>query len=138
EFFMRNRVRPLVEAGDICQIESDDILRYAMKYRNERNAYIYIADQYPYMTAYEIGEFLHQKTKAMLGSVKLAHKLGHSVVYMGMKAVSRGKYEFSFTPICRDASQMQPEEIARHYFDLLEKDINECPHNWLWTHKRWK
>ena len=138
EFFKKNRVRPLLEAADICQIESDEILRYAMKYRNEQNVYIYIADQYPYMTAFDVGEFLHQQTKAMLGSVKLAHKLGHSVVYMGMKAVRRGKYEFSFTSICRDASKMQPEEIVRQYFDLLEKDINECPHNWLWAHKRWK
>ena len=33
---------------------------------------------------------------------------------------------------------MTPEEITRRYYDLLEKDIKETPHNWLWSHKRWK
>ena len=23
-------------------------------------------------------------------------------------------------------------------FDILEDEIRETPHNWLWTHKRWK
>ena len=138
EFFRRNRVNPLEKVGTECEIESSKILRTAIKYRNDKAVYIYIADQYPYMSAYEVGEFLSQPTLAMLGSAGVAHKLGHGVVYLKMKRVRRGKYEMTFIPICEDASKMTPEEITRKYFDILEEEIRETPHNWLWTHKRWK
>lgn len=138
EFFKLNRINPLEEVGTECEIESSKILRTAIKNRNDKALYIYIADQYPYMSAYEVGEFLSQPTLAMLGSAGVAHKLGHSVVYLKMKRVQRGKYEMTFIPICEDASKMTPEEITRKYFDILEEEIRETPHNWLWTHKRWK
>lgn len=138
EFFKLNRVNPLEQVGTSCEIESSKILRTAIKNRNDKALYIYIADQYPYMSAYEVGEFLSQPTLAMLGSAGVAHKLGHGVAYLKMKRVQRGKYEMTFIPICEDASKMTPEEITRKYFDILEEEIRETPHNWLWTHKRWK
>ncbi len=138
EFFLRNRVAPLEEVGTECEIESSRILRHAIKHRDEKNVYIYIADQYPYMAAHDIGTFLNQKTPAMLGAAGVAAKMGHSVVYMKMKRVERGRYEMEFIPICMNASELTPEQITRRYFDLLEEEINQTPANWLWSHKRWK
>ena len=138
DFFRRNRVNALETVGTECEIESSKILRTALKGRNEKAVYIYIADQYPYVSEFHVGEFLSQPTLAMLGSAGVAHKLGHAVVYLKMKRVQRGKYEMTFIPICEDASKMTPEEIMRKYFDILEEEIRETPHNWLWTHKRWK
>ena len=137
-FFKSNRVAPLEEVGMNCEIESSDILRFAIRHRNEKNVYIYIADQYPYMGAHDIGTVLNQPTLAMLGSAGVAHKLGHSVLYLKMKRIRRGHYEMTFIPICRNASEHTPEEIMRKYFDLLEMEIRETPYNWLWSHKRWK
>ena len=51
---------------------------------------------------------------------------------------ARGKYEISFIKLCDDASRFEPEEIVRMYYAELEKEINETPFNWLWSHKRWK
>lgn len=138
EFFKLNRVAALEKVGTSCEIESSDILRHAIKNRGNRSVYIYIADQYPYKSAYEIGTFMNQPTMAMLGSAGVAHKLGHSVLYMKMKRVGRGRYEMTFVPIVRDASEMAPEDIMRKYFDILEEEIRETPSNWLWSHKRWK
>lgn len=138
EFFKLNRIAPLETVGTECEIESSKILRHALKNRDKKAIYIYIADQYPYMSAYDVGTFLSQPTKAMLGSAGVAHKLSHGVVYLKMKRVERGRYEMTFIPICEDASQMTLEDITRKYYDLLEAEIRETPHNWLWTHKRWK
>lgn len=138
EFFKHNRVAPLEKVGTTCEIESSNILRYAIKHRNEKNVYIYIADQYPYKTLHDIGMFLNQKTTAMLGAAGVACKLGHSVIYLKMKRVERGRYEMTFVPICTNASEQTPEQITRRYFDILEKEICETPANWLWSHKRWK
>ena len=140
EVFKRNRVSALERVGTSCEIESRNILRHAVANRDKRLVYIYPTDQAPYWKAakHPIGDFMHQQTDTMSGSVGVACKLSHSVMYMKMKRVERGRYEMTFVPICRNASEMSPEEIMRKYYDLLEEEINETPANWLWTHKRWK
>jgi KDO2-lipid IV(A) lauroyltransferase len=74
----------------------------------------------------------------MTGAVGVAHKLNMSVLYMKMVRKERGSYEISFVKLCDDASQFSPEDIVRKYYVELEKEIQETPHNWLWSHKRWK
>ena len=140
EVFKMNRIAPLELVGTECEVESSNILRYAIKHKDEKRVYIYPTDQAPYTRTgkYQIGEFMSQPTNAMLGSVGVACKLSHSVMYMKMKRVERGRYEMTLIPICRNASEMKPEEIMRKYYDLLEEEIRETPDNWLWTHKRWK
>jgi KDO2-lipid IV(A) lauroyltransferase len=140
EVFKRNRVAPLERVGTSCEIESMNILRHAVSNRDKRLVYIYPTDQAPYWKAakHPIGEFMHQQTNVMLGSVGAACKMSHSVMYMKMRRVERGRYEMTLIPICRNASEMTPEQIMRKYYDLLEQEINETPYNWLWTHKRWK
>ena len=138
--FRLNRIAPLEKVGIECEVESKEILRYAIRHKDEKRMYIYPADQAPYRNAgkHPIGEFMHQQTNAMIGSMGVACKLAHAVVYMKMRRVERGRYEMSFIPICEDASLLKPEDILRRYYDLLEEEINETPANWLWSHKRWK
>lgn len=138
--FALNRVAPLVEVGTECQVESCHILRYSLRHKDEKRMYIYPTDQSPYRNSgpHLIGEFMSQPTMAMMGSVGVACRMSHSVMYMKMKRVRRGHYEMSLIPICQDASKVAPEVIMRKYYDLLEEEICETPANWLWTHKRWK
>ena len=139
-FFALNRVAPLPGAFPECEIESMNILRYSIKNRDKKKLYIYPADQAPYAKTgkHYIGTFLNQHTYAMTGSVGVACKLSHAVVYMKMKSVKRGLYEIEFIPICSDASEHSPEDLIRIYYQHLEEEIRETPYNWLWTHKRWK
>ena len=116
--FALNRIAPLEKVGTECEVESHNILRYSLKH--------------------PIGMFMNQQTNAMMGSVGVACKLSHSVMYLKMKRVERGRYEMTFIPICRDASLVTPEEIMRRYYDLLQEEIQETPANWLWSHNRWK
>ena len=138
--FALNRVNPLEEVGTKCEVESHNILRFSIKHKGERRMYIYPNDQAPYWGAgrHPIGLFMNQETTAMMGSAGVACKLSHSVMYAKMKHVERGRYEMTFIPICRDASEMTPEEIIRKYYDLLQEEIRETPYNWLWSHNRWK
>ena len=140
EVFKLNRVSALEKVGTSCEIESSNILRHAVSSRGQRLVYIYPTDQAPYWKAakHPIGKFMHQETNCMLGSVGAACKLSHSVMYLKMQRMERGKYEMTLIPLCRNASESTPEEIMRKYYDLLEQEINETPANWLWTHKRWK
>jgi KDO2-lipid IV(A) lauroyltransferase len=138
--FAENRVAPLPGKFPECEVESMNILRFALQHRNEKRVYIYPTDQSPYHSTgkHPMGIFMNQQTNAMLGSAVVASKLSHAVVYMKMKRVERGRYEMSLIPICANASEHKPEDIMRKYYDLLEQEINETPANWLWSHKRWK
>lgn len=136
EVFKRNRSYPI--RGFEGEIESGQILRYAIRHREQKCIYIFPTDQYPYAGAHDAGLFLNQPTKVMLGGAALAHKLGMSVLYLRMKHLSRGKYQMTLVPVCGNAAETSPEEIMAKYLELLQEDIREQPHNWLWSHKRWK
>ena len=138
--FAMNRTSALENDSPYSIIESKSILRFSIEHRHSKRIYGYPADQTPYrgMGRHDMGLFLNQHTYAMTGSVGVACKLSHSVVYMKMKRVERGRYEWEFVPICQDASRMSPDEIMKQYYSLLEQEIRETPCNWLWTHNRWK
>ena len=137
--FAQNRINALENESPDAIIESKNILRFSIQNRDKKRIYGYPSDQGPYkgMGRHDMGLFLNQKTFAMTGSLGVACKLSHAVLYMKMKHVKRGKYEWEFIPICKDASQHSPDELMRKYYDLLEMEIKETPHNWLWTHNRW-
>lgn len=120
--------------------ESGNILRYALGHRNEKKVYVFIGDQFPYSGAarHEVPDFMHQKTLSMNGGAMLASKLHMPVIFFGMERAGKGHYEISFTKICDDASQMDPDAVMAEYYRLLERDINRDPGNYLWSHNRWK
>ena len=48
------------------------------------------------------------------------------------------RYETHYE-LVTDAPTALPEgAILQRCIDLLEADIRETPHQWLWSHKRWK
>lgn len=136
----KNRCAPLLRDNYDLYMDSTSILRYALSHRNEKLVYLFPTDQCPYKnsTVDETVDFMNQKTKTMLGGISLAHKLGMSVFYLNMTPVSRGHYEWTFTRIAEDASSMSAHDIVQTYYNLLQKDLEETPWNYLWTHNRWK
>ena len=134
--FYENRRCPTPDTEG--QIEASGMLRFIAGHRREKYIYLVNNDQFPRESSCEVGTFLNQPTTGFVGAATLASRLKLSVLYMGMVNDRRGHYSIRFERICDDASLMTPEEITRRYYDLLEKDIKETPHNWLWSHKRWK
>ena len=97
----------------------------------------FIADQRPprrpepeWMT------FLNQDTPIITGGEAMGRKLNAHFVYGSMKCVRRGYYELTFHPI----NPVEGEEFgySKQFMRMLEQDIKEQPHLYLWTHKRWK
>lgn len=139
EFMADNRTCMLGRRYDGL-LESSKVLRYALLHRNERKVYCFYTDQYPYKSAsrHEVPDFMHQKTQSMAGGMILAHKMGMSAVYLSIDRVRKGHYAIGFREICRDASQMSPEEMTNTYYKFLQEDIEANPMNYLWSHERWK
>lgn len=120
--------------------ETNHMLRYALEHRGEKRVYVFPTDQYPYKGAqgHDIGIFMHQPTKAMVGGAALAAKLGMAVVYTRWTITKRGRYTIEFIPLAENAKGMDPVEIMKKYYVCLEEDLQRQPENYLWTHKRWK
>ena len=83
-------------------------------------------------------DFLHQETAWYFGLEKWARMYDLPVIYGHIKKLKRGRYETHYV-LVTDAPNALPEgAILQRCIDLLEADIRETPHQWLWSHKRWK
>lgn len=136
DVFYANRKAPV--KGYEGMVESAGLLRFFLSHKGQSYACLINNDQYPGKNGVEIGTFLGLETTAFEGSSAMAHKLGMAVAYMSMVNDRQGHYTIRFTKISEDASKDDPTEITKKYMSLLEADIRETPHNWLWSHKRWK
>ena len=142
DYFMGiNRTAPLADRRNYeGMVETFSALRFILRHRGRTMLYNFITDQFPYSASscVPVGNFLGQETLSMDGAVTLAHRLSLPLLYMGMRVKEDGNYLIRYSIIAEDASQHDPAQMLRKYYDLLEADIREQPWNYLWTHKRWK
>jgi KDO2-lipid IV(A) lauroyltransferase len=102
------------------------------------SVYFFLADQCPRIVNGENRcTFLHQETGMYRGIEKLARKTDSAVLYFHITHSKRGHYFIECIPVCESA-RLESEEIIPRYIRLLENNIKEIPHGWLWTHRRWK
>lgn len=82
--------------------------------------------------------FLNQETAWYFGLEKWARMYNLPVIYGHLRKVKRGVYVTEYE-LVTDAPLSLPEgAVLQRCIELLEKDIRETPHQWLWSHKRWK
>jgi Kdo2-lipid IVA lauroyltransferase/acyltransferase len=137
--FNRMRMREYAKVKNPgMPIESKRVIRHVLKDKLERGIYIFIADQSPLPGERIVTRFLNQPTLMLCGPEYVAVKLNLPVVYLSMSRQGRGKYVVKFTTITEEAGKTEHGFVTREYAKLLEKDIQANPHNWLWSHKRWK
>ncbi len=82
--------------------------------------------------------FLNQDTGVLFGVEKYAREFDYPVVYGRINKVKRGYYTFEFSKVTDDPSSCKYGEITETFTKMLEKDINQFPQFWLWSHRRWK
>jgi Kdo2-lipid IVA lauroyltransferase/acyltransferase len=82
--------------------------------------------------------FLHRDAAFFNGPEKLAVMFGYPVIYFNVHKTSRGYYRISASVITENPGEPAPGEISDRFVALLESNIREQPHTWLWTHRRWK
>ena len=109
------------------------------KRAGELNAVIFGADQSPGnpKSAYWMN-FLNQDTGVLFGTEKYAREFNMPVLYGRILKLKRGHYTFEVIPVCDDPASMPYGAITEAHTRLLEKDIENEPAYWLWSHRRWK
>jgi KDO2-lipid IV(A) lauroyltransferase len=97
-----------------------------------------IADQTPPPESAYWTKFLNQDTGIYNGTEKLAKKFNYPVLFMNIKKKRRGYYQLSVTRITDDPKSLPEGEVSELHTRHLEKNIQDQPYTWLWTHRRWK
>lgn len=106
--------------------------------RHLLTATAFIADQTPSPERAYWMEFLHQDTPVFLGTEALAKKLGYPVMYISITRPRRGYYRMVVERLVTDPKNTREGEITEVHTRRLERDIQDHPDLWLWTHRRWK
>lgn len=126
--------------GGAC-VEKQRILRELVRYRAEKKPVTVglLSDQKPRPEVTRTWTtFLHQETGFLDGAEVLGKKFGYPVFYLYITREERGRYRVQMQTIAADPKNTAEGEITEIYARLLEQNIQEQPHLWLWTHNRWK
>lgn len=131
------KIRTHFDANNIAMA---DILPTLIKWKKEGVPSVtgYIADQAPGFNIHLFVNFLHQETGVYTGPERISKFLGARAVYGHITRPKRGYYVLRFEKITDNAKNEPIFETSRKYFSLLEKNIDEAPQYWLWSHRRWK
>lgn len=114
------------------------IVRYLAKNRDNVVGGCFIADQNPPKQNALWANFLRKETAFFSGFQKLSRKFGQPVYFLEVFKVSRGKYRCTLEELIGNPKEMTEEEMTQVFANRLEKQIDEQPSSWLWSHRRWK
>ncbi len=136
KYYHHIRSRLLIDAE---VIPFKQIFRVLVKHRGEKTFTVIASDQTPHKDEINYWtRFLNQETAFFLGLEKMAVSLDMAVVFMDVQQTRRGYYEVNVIKITDTPGETKPCEIMERYVHLLEETIRRNPHNWLWSHRRWK
>ena len=99
----------------------------------------FLSDQSPKVTK-EVywGTFMGHKVPCFTGAERLAKKLDFSTAYLKITKKKRGYYEAEIITLAEDSNQYTDFQLTDMFLRELEKQIQDTPEYYFWTHKRWK
>ncbi len=135
--------RRLRNHKNVVTVPLKETVRFCLEHQDGVNGLNYvvglIADQNPpRRPTSKWFTFLNQDSIFFDGGEKIALKLKLPVYFIYQKRIRRGIYQFEYELIHDGVEGVEPHEITRRYIEKLELLIQETPHLWLWSHRRWK
>ncbi len=99
----------------------------------------FLADQGPVNVQTSVWMyFMKQITPVYKGVEKIARSKNLALVYINVTKPKRGHYNISFELITDQPNTYPENDLTFIHTKMLEKNINQQPEIWLWTHRRWK
>lgn len=135
-FFLQLRARFGGES-----IAMKDTLRRLLTIQREGQKTVvgFIADQSPkWQAMHHWTQFLHHDTSFFVGAEHIGQKTDALVFYVRVTRPKRGYYRCFVESISWSPREEAEYAVTNRYASLLEEQILQEPHLWLWTHNRWK
>ncbi|WP_229208951.1 lysophospholipid acyltransferase family protein [Dyadobacter luticola] len=121
-------------------VPMDNIFKELQKPRDKPYVVVLANDQSPNPKTAFWTNFLHQDTGVFRGVETIARRYNLTVLYADFCKIAhkRGYYHVDIFPITDRPKEVRNNEILEKQIRILEKNIIDQPHNWLWSHRRWK
>ena len=105
----------------------------------ELNWYGFASDQSPKKSkAVYWNYFLNNWVPIHIGAEVIAKKYNMAIVFMDVQKVKRGYYEASFSLITDKPKDFKDFQLTEKYIRIVEKQIQNKPEYYTWTHRRFK
>lgn len=123
---------------NIDVVEMNDLVKYI--FGNKKCKMIaLISDQNPAVNEKtKWVSFFNHQVPVTDGPEKIAKKFNYPVLFCDIQKVSNGYYNISFEILEDNPQESKDGDITKKFFKRLEKQINDDPNNYLWSHNRWK
>ena len=82
--------------------------------------------------------FFDQPTYFLRGPAYFAKKWNVPIYFVHIHGSRDQSFVVDLHLIAEQDSQLTEKEITQKYAHELEKSIQKKPHNWLWSHRKWK
>lgn len=107
--------------------------------KGEQTITLILSDQTPKLGSFKTRQsFMGIDVPVFTGTEELAKLLGFASVYLHIEKLKRGYYKAKFIPLAEDSKAYPDFEITKMFLREIEKQIEEAPFYYLWSHKRWK
>ncbi|NHE57686.1 lysophospholipid acyltransferase family protein [Cyclobacterium plantarum] len=120
--------------------ERKSFQRNFLKNRHLPRLIVLAADQRPnQMDIRYRTSFMNRQTVFFEGGEKLAKKFGLTVIYAYTSKPKRGHYIFEYHILSGPPyTDHSPHSITEKFISLVERNIEDQPALYLWSHNRWK
>lgn len=98
-----------------------------------------VADQNPVdpTNAYWV-KFFGRMTPFVKGPEKGAKNMNTAVIMADMYKIKRGFYRIDLTLLTTQPKETPDGYITKTLVNFIEESVRKRPHNYLWSHRRWK
>lgn len=104
--------------------------------------YAFISDQSPMIgDANYWQDFMGIEVPVFTGGEALCKKFNMEPMYLKVDYVKRGHYQATFVPLLKEGENVKEVpnyELTNRFLQEVEKQIDQAPAYYFWTHKRWK
>ncbi|HNP17490.1 MAG TPA: lysophospholipid acyltransferase family protein [Fulvivirga sp.] len=120
-------------------IHKKSIIRSLLKTKERLRAVAIMADQSPGKDTIKYwATFMNQETAFFLGPEQIAKAMKYPVVFYKMVRVKRGYYNVELIKLTEPPYEKESHEVLESYITESQKQIEDDPAGYLWSHKRWK
>jgi len=136
--FMEKKVKESRARFGFTLISTKEYKKALAETHHEPRAFVFAIDQSPKKGSGHHMTFLGQDTAVLFGTEKTAKEFNLPVVAGKIEPIARGSYTVEYKLIEESPVDTPHGDITERCMREVEKQILAAPHNWLWTHRRWK
>lgn len=123
----------------LVSMRGKGFIQYYKQKQVQKTIHLYVADQSPRGLQGAVWcNFLNNRLPFFSGAARYAVANDCEVLFVKVVQTKRGFYQIELVPITKSDKKLSAEEITTQFAALLEEQIKSTPHDWLWSHKRWK